>query len=159
MKGLVQDVRFGARLLVRSPAFTAVAVLVLALGIGVNTAVFTLVNALLLEPLNGGRSGRLIGVYNRDLRRPDSYRAFSYGDYTDLRDRSGVFAKLAALDFTMVGVSEQPGVVRHAFVGLVSSNYFDTLGVAPSRGRQFTPEEERPGRLAHVVVVSYEYLA
>ena len=157
MKGLVQDVRFGARLLVRSPAFTSVAVLVLALGIGVNTAVFTLVNALLLEPLNGGRSGRLIGVYNRDVRRPDSYRAFSYGDYTDLRDRSGVFAKLAALDFTMVGVSEQPGVVRHAFVGLVSSNYFDTLGVAPSRGRQFTPEEERPGQLAHVVVVSYEY--
>ena len=154
MKGLVQDVRFGARLLVRSPAFTSVAVLVLALGIGVNTAVFTLVNALLLEPLNGGRSGRLIGVYNRDVRRPDSYRAFSYGDYTDLRDRSGVFAKLAALDFTMVGVSEQPGVVRHAFVGLVSSNYFATLGVAPSRGREFTPEEERPGRLAQVVVVS-----
>ena len=157
MKGLIQDVRFGVRLLVRSPGFTAVAVLVLALGIGVNTAVFTLVNALLLEPLNGGHSGRLIGVYNRDVRHPDTYRAFSYGDYTDLRDRSGVFAKLAALDFTMVGISDQPAVVRRAFVGLVSSNYFDTLGVSVSRGRAFSVAEEQPGHPAHVVVVSYEY--
>lgn len=157
MRGVLQDVRFGARMLARSPGFTAVAVLVLALGIGVNTAVFTLVNAMLLQPLNGGRTGALTGVFDRDVQKPDSYRGLSYPDYVDLRDRSGVFERLAAIDFTMTAISEQPGTTRRSFAGLVSSNYFDTLGAQISHGRSFSAEEERPGGLARVAIASYEY--
>jgi predicted permease len=157
MRGLLQDVRVGARMLAKTPSFTLVAVVVLALGIGVNTAVFTLVNALLLKPLNGGLTGELAGVYNTGTKSPGIYRGISYPDYVDLRDRSGVFEHLTALDMAITGVSEQPGVTRQAFVGVVSSNYFATLGTAVTHGRGFTAAEERPGADARVAVVGHEY--
>jgi predicted permease len=144
-------------MLAKTPGFTAVAVAVLALGIGVNTAVFTLVNAMLLQPLNGGRTGEITGVFNRSTKTPDTYRGVSYPDFVDLRDRSGVFEHLAAIDMSMTGVSDQPGVTRQAFVALVSSNYFETLGTGMHRGRGFTPAEERPGSGARVAIASYEY--
>src|SRR5436190_15572638 len=106
----LQDVRAGARMLAKTPGFTAVAVLVLALGIGVNTAVFTLVNAMLLKPLNGGRTGAIVGVYNAGTKTADTYRGISYPDYVDLRDRSAVFRRLAAVTMEMAGVSDTPGV-------------------------------------------------
>jgi predicted permease len=157
MRGILQDVRVGTRMLLKTPGFTLVAVVVLALGIGVNTAVFTLVNAMLLKPLNGGRTGELTGVYNVGTRSPGVYRAVSYPDYVDLRDRSGVFVRLAALDMAMTAVSDQPGGTRQAFVGLVSSNYFDTLGTTITHGRGFTADEERGASGARVVVASHAY--
>ena len=157
MSGFLQDIRVAARMLTKSPAFTAVALLVLALGIGVNTAVFTLVNAMLLKPLNGGRTGEIVGVYNTSTRTPDTFRGVSYPDYVDLRDRSGVFRHLAAIDMTLTGVSDRPGITRQMFVAVVSSNYFETLGATVARGRGFTRDEERPGSAARVAVASHEY--
>ena len=156
MRSLLQDLRYGARILRRAPGFTMVAVLVLALGIGANTAVFTIVNALLLRPLNNGDTQAVVGLYSRDTARPDRYRGFSYPNYLDVRERSGLFTELAALDFSMVGLSEN-GVTRRVFVALVSSNYFSALGVGTARGRAFSREEERPGRAGNVAIVSYEY--
>jgi hypothetical protein len=154
--GFLQDLRYGIRILLRAPGFTIVAVLVLALGIGANSAVFTIVNALLFRPLNNGHTQALVGVYSRDTKRPDRYRGFSYPNYLEIRERSGLFAELGALDRTMIGLSEH-GVTRRIFAAITSSNYFTTLGVRVGRGRTFTADEERPGHAGRVAIVSYEY--
>jgi hypothetical protein len=143
MARLLQDLRFALRTYVKAPAFTVVAVLVLGLGIGANTAIFTLVNALLFRPLSG-RAGEMVGLYSHDSTTPDSYRAFSYPNYVDVRQRGDVFAGLMAHTFTMVGLPAGD-TTRRAFVEVVSSNYFDTLGVSLAAGRPFSAEEERPG--------------
>ena len=81
---VLQDIRHAIRLLLKNPAFSAVAVLVLALGIGANTAVFSLVNALMLQPTAVEGQG-IVGIYSRDTTRPDRYRAFSWRDYEQIR--------------------------------------------------------------------------
>jgi predicted permease len=154
MTKTLQDLRFGARTLVKTPAFSLVAVAVLALGIGANTAMFTLVNALLLRPL-AGHADELVGLYSHDRSKPGSFRAFSYLDYVDVRDRSDVFENLMAHMFAMVGVPQGDGM-RQTFVDVVSSNYFDTLGVSLAAGRAFTREEERPGAGQAVVIVRHD---
>jgi putative ABC transport system permease protein len=150
---LMQDFRYAVRLLRRTPGFTAVAVLVLALGIGANTAAFSLVNALLLQP-RPGRIDSVVGVFNRDRLKPDAYRDFSYPAYEDLRARGDVFESLMAHSFAMVGIREGERT-RRSFVTLVSANYFSTLGVRLAAGRPFTLEEERPGARPPVVIASY----
>ena len=157
MHQLLQDLRFGARTLRRTPGFTLVAVLVLALGIGANSAMFTLVNALLLRPL-AGRTDEMVGLYSHDRTKPDSYRGFSYPNYVDIRDRNDVFDGLMAHTFAMVGLPEGDAT-RRAFVELISSNYFDTLGVPLSAGRSFTAAEERPGARIPVVIVGTDRAA
>src|SRR5262249_26999921 len=109
MTELVQDLRFGLRTLIKTPAFTTIAVGVLALGIGANSAMFTLVNALLIRPL-GGRVDELVGLYSRDRTKPDSYRGFSYPNYADIRDRNDVFESVTAHTFSMVGVPAGDGL-------------------------------------------------
>jgi predicted permease len=150
---VVQDLRYALRRLRRAPGFTAVAVLVLGLGIGANTAAFSLVNTLLLQP-RPGRIDRLVGVFNRDRLKPDSYRDFSYPAYEDLRARGDVFESLMAHSFALVGVREGD-VTRRSFATLVSANYFSTLGIRLAAGRPFTLEEERPGARAPVAIASY----
>ena len=158
MRHTLQDLRFGVRTLVKTPGFAALAVAVLALGIGANTAMFTVVNALLLRPL-GGHADELFGLYSHDRTRPDSsYRAFSYPNYADIRDRNDVFESLMAHTFSMVGVPAGDGM-RQTFVEVVSSNYFDTLGVPLAAGRTFTADEERPGALLPVVIVRHDRAA
>jgi len=152
-----RDVAYGVRTLSRTPGFTLVAVLVLALGIGANSAMFTLVNALLLRPL-AGRTDEMVGLYSHDRTKPDSYRGFSYPNYVDIRDRNEVFDGLMAHTFAMVGVPEGDAT-RRAFVELISSNYFDTLGVPLSAGRSFTTDEERPGARIPVVIVGADRAA
>src|ERR1035438_4989223 len=140
----------GVRVLAKKPGFTAAAVLVLALGIGANTAIFSLVNAFLLKPLKIPQAEQLVGLYSRDTKKPDSYLSFSYPNFTDLRGQGGVFASLAAHNLAMVAL---PGgdPTRRLFADLVSSNYFDTMGVPLYRGRVFTADEERPGSASPVV--------
>ena len=152
MSHFLQDLRHSIRLLRRSPGFTAVAVLVLALGIGANTAVFSLVNTLLLKPMPG-RIGELVGVFNKDRTKPDSYRAFSYPAYTDLRDSSDVFDSLMAHTLALVGIREGDST-RRTFAAVVSSNYFTTLGVPLAAGRTFSTDEERPGAAIPVAIAS-----
>jgi predicted permease len=150
---LLHDLRYAFRTFARTPGFTVVAILVLALGIGANSAIFSIVNALLFRPLSG-HADELVGVYSHDSTKPDSYRAFSYPNYVDIRERSGVFAGLLAHTMTSVGVGEG-GNTRRTFVALASSNYFDTLGVRLAAGRTFSLDEERPGADQAVAIVNY----
>jgi putative ABC transport system permease protein len=143
MTAFWRDVRYGLRLLARQRGFACIAVIVLALGIGANTAAFSLVNALLLKPRPGRASGEIVGLYSRDRTQPDSYRAFSYPNYADLRGRTDIFASLAAHTFAFAGVTEGSST-RRVFANIVTANFFDTFGVALERGRPFTIDEERP---------------
>jgi predicted permease len=149
---MLSDLRHSLRLLRRTPGFTAVAVLVLALGIGANTSVFSIVNAMLLKPMPG-RIAELVGVFNQDRSKPDSFRGFSYPVYTDLRDHSEVFESLMAHTLSMVGIREGDST-RRTFAAVVSSNYFTTLGIQLAAGRAFSPEEERPGSGIPVAIAS-----
>src|SRR5213593_4469694 len=150
---VIRDLRHALRLLRRTPGFTAVAVLVLALGIGVNAAVFSVVNALVLQP-RPGRIDQALGVFSRERSKPDHYRDFSYPAYTDLRDRSNVFESLMAHTFSTIGIGEGDAV-KQTFAAIVSANYFQTLGVPLAAGRPFTLDEERPGARAPVAIASY----
>src|SRR6266513_175407 len=153
---MMQDFRFAFRQLWKSPGFTATAVIVLALGIGVNTAIFSLVNVLIFEPPHYARPTEIVQLFSQDKKDPKNFRAFSYPTYCDVRDQNTVFSGLLAHDDSVVGLGEK-GNFRRAVVDIVSSNYFSVLGVLPAYGRSFLPEEEKPGAGERVAVVSYSY--
>ena len=151
---LVQDTRFALRTLRRSPGFTLTAVLTLSLGIGVNIAMFRVVNALLLRPLYPG-AGDVVGVRNRSTLPSGEGRAFSYPNYLDLREgTSDIFTSLTAADTTFVGFDDGSGA-RRAMAAAVTTNYFQTFGVALALGRPFTADEERPGAGVRVVILGH----
>ncbi|HEY2801778.1 MAG TPA: ABC transporter permease [Chthoniobacterales bacterium] len=152
----MNDFRFAFRQLRKSPGFTIAAVTVLALGIGVNTAIFTLVNQMLFEPPSYQRPNEIVQLFSQDVKNPKSFRAFSYPTYRDVRDQNSVFSGLLAHRGTVVGLGEK-GNTRRANADMVSSNYFSVLGVLPARGRTFTAEEEQPGQNERVAIVSYSY--
>ncbi len=156
MEGFLQDLRFGFRMLSKKPAFTALAVLVLALGIGANTSIFSLVNAFLLRPLPVEEPGDLYQCFNKSTRNPSSYRAFSYPDYVDLRNTNSTFSRLAAFNLSMVGLTEGEAT-RRVFAAIVTANYFDTFGVSMTQGRAFSEAEEAPGAGIPVAIVSCNY--
>lgn len=151
---LRQDVRFGLRTLRQQPAFAAVAVLTLALGIGANSALFSLANALLLRPLPVRDPGSLVLLYQVAPRlNPHTY--FSYPNYAALRDGNDVFAGVAAFAYNPVALSGGPASAsqpERVLAAVVTANYFDLLGIRPAAGRLFLPHEER-GIGAHPVVV------
>ena len=153
---MINDFRFAFRQLWKSPSFTIAAVAVLALGIGVNTAIFSLVNVMVLQPPAYQRPAEIVQLFSQDKKDPKSFRAFSYPTYCDIRDQNSVFSGLLAHDDTTVGIGEK-GNVRRAVVDLVSSNYFSVLGVSPVSGRAFLPEEEKPDAGVRVAVASYTY--
>jgi predicted permease len=151
---LMKDLRYGVRRLARSPGFTFVAVLSLALGIGANTAIFSLVNTALLRPLPVERPEQIVSLANAAGSR--GFPAFSYPNYKDFRDRSGeVFDGLYAYRFAPLSVSHE-GTSERLWGYVVTGNYFEVLGVRAALGRVLTPDDDRlPG--AHpVTVVSYE---
>jgi predicted permease len=152
---MLQDLRFAVRTFAKTPGFTLLAVLVLAIGIGANTAMFSVINAVMFKPLSG-RAGELVGVFSRNRTKPDEYRAFSYPNYADLREQSrDLFDGLMAHMFAMVGETVGDST-RRTFVSVASSNYFETLDVRLAAGRTFTSEEERPGARLPVVIVGYQ---
>ena len=153
MAALLQDIRYGIRLLFRHRGFTAIAALVLAFGIGANTAVFTIVNTLILKPRPGVPDSELAGVFSRDRTQADAYRSFSYPNFADLRDRKELFVSLAAHNFSLLGLTEGT-VTRRIFADVITANYFDTFGVPLARGRAFTMDEERPGADLPVAIAS-----
>lgn len=156
MDTIWQDFRYAARMLAKNPGFTAVAVLVLALGIGANIAMFALTNALLLKPIEARDPHELVALYGKHLTRPNTYREFSYPSFQDIRELNTTFASLMAHDMTIVGLAEGE-VTRRVFAQAVSYDFFDTFGVHPFRGRFFSAEEEAPGSGIPVAVVSHEY--
>lgn len=153
---MLQDFRFALRQLWKSPGFTATAAIVLALGIGVNTAIFSLVNAMLFSPPPYQQPNEVVQLFSQDKKNPKNFRAFSYPTFADIRAQNTVFAGLLAHTETVVGLGEK-GDTHRAPADLVSSNYFSVLGVRPASGRTFLPEEEIAGRAEHVAIVSYRY--
>jgi putative ABC transport system permease protein len=147
MRTLLDDFRYGLRRLLKSPAFTTVAVVILALGIGANSAIYTLLDQVLLRSLPVKEPDRLVllrysGANNGySSTRADQYLYFSYPMYRDLRDHNSVFSGLIATAWAQVGVQwhNEPGLAE---AELVSGNYFDVLGVQPALGRLFVPAED-----------------
>ena len=153
---MIQDFRFALRQLIKAPGFTIAAVLVLALGIGANTAVFSLVHTLLFAPPGYAEPHELVQIFSQDKKNPKSFRAFSYPTLNDIREQNSVFSGVAAHNVAIVGIGEK-GNTRRAFADIVSANYFAVLGVTLRQGRTFLAEEEKPGRAAPVALVSYSY--
>jgi predicted permease len=153
---LFQDVRFALRLLVRSPALTTVAILSLALGIGANTTVFTLVNAILLNPMPVQDISRLVMVGTGEVRNgaPVHLEGTSRLNYEDLRDQNTVFSGVVLTGFAPLALSGT-GEPEQLLGQIVTGNYFDVLGAPVAAGRTFAPvEDQQPG--AHpVTVLSY----
>jgi putative ABC transport system permease protein len=151
MESFIQDLRFGARMLLKNPGFTLIAVLTLAMGIGANTGVFSLVNTVLLRPLPIAQPERIVEItpQNKGLG-----FGFSYPYYQDFRDKNDVMEGLLAYRFTPMSLS-QSGNNERLWGYLVSGNYFDLLGVRAMRGRMFTQEEDREPGANPVAVVSY----
>ena len=151
-----QDVRYALRGMRRSPGFTAVAVLSLALGIGANTAIFSVVNALMLRTLPVRDPGRLVELLFKAPGQ-DHFDAFDWKNYQHYLENNHVFSGLIAASdtpFAIRGEGLEPEIVRGGFV---STNYFSTLGVNPMLGRLIGPEDGSPGASADVAVVSWSY--
>jgi predicted permease len=150
MNDFVQDLRFALRQMARKPGITVLTVLSLALGIGVNSSIFSLVNAVLFRDLPGQRTGELVDVYIGE-EGEYQYATSSYPDYKDLRDQNGVLSALAAVNLSLV-TWDAGERAQMLFGEEVSGNYFDVFGVRPAHGRWFLPEEDaKPG--THPVVV------
>ena len=162
MRNTIDDVRYGLRLLRKSPAFTCVAVLTLALGIGANTAVYTLLDQAILRRLPVEEPDRLVVLrFSGDdtgssHARGDSHLIFSYPMYRDLRDRNSVLSGLSATSWAQVGVRwhNQPDLAN---AELVSGNYFDVLGLKPSVGRLLVATDDLTQNGNPVAVLSFNY--
>jgi len=153
MRTLWQDIRYGFRMLVRNPGFSIVVVLVLAFGIGANTAIFSVINILLLRPLPVKEPDRLIPLFRYYPIR-SSYSSFSYPDYLDFRNQNEVFSGLLA--FSDIDLNMSSGEHTERISGaIVSGNYFSVLGLEPTQGRFFMPEEDKTPGSHTVAVVSH----
>ena len=150
---MLQDLRYGLRMLAKSPAFTSIAVLSLALGIGANSAIFSLVNVLLLRPIPVQEPERLASVFMSDQRNPGNL-PLSHLNFKDLRDQNEVFSGMAAFAFAQVNWSR--GTESEQIpLQVVTANYFGVLGAEPATGRSFRPEEEH--KPTPVAVISYGF--
>jgi putative ABC transport system permease protein len=153
LEDVVGDVRFGARMLRKNPGFTAVAVLTLALGIGANSAIFSVINSVLLRPLPYGDPARLVMVWEKNSQSPNPHNTVSPPDFLDWRSQEGVFAGMAAIydeRDNLTGNGDPQEVILQG----VSQNFFSVLGVRPILGSDFTPENDQPGH-DNVVILSY----
>jgi len=154
---MIQDFKFAFRQLLKSPGFTAVAVLTLALAIGVNSAIFALINGVVLHPVVPERPNEVVNVFRARQNASHDYRQFSYNEYRELRVNGGdVFADVAALEFAVAGIGRDHEM-RRSFAFLTSENYFSLMGAKPYRGRFYSGEECKPNANITVVVTSYGF--
>lgn len=153
IEAFLKDLRYGLRVLIKNPAFTVVAVLALALGIGATTAIFSVVNAVLLRPLPFKDAERLVTI--QEAKDGNSWNTVSFGDYVDFRERQQSFDEIAAFtatwNFNLFGAGE-PAQLQGQYV---SANLFSMLGVAPARGRDFLPAEDKAGAQVQVAILSH----
>ena len=154
MSAVIQDFKYALRMLRKSPGFTAIAVVTLALGIGANTAIFSVVNSVLLKPLPYPEPDRLVAVSGLNTRLGEKGRALSFPDIEDLQKQSTVLEHVSAYTdatATITGAGEP----LHMPSAVVSAETFAALNVMPILGRNFAPGEDRPGN--YVVILSHEF--
>ena len=125
---MIRDFKFAFRQLFKTPAFTISAATVLALGIGVNTAVFSLVNTLFFAPPAYAKPHEMVQLFSQDKKDPKKFRGFSYPTYLDIREQNTVFSDVLGFNLALIGLG-QKGETRRTFAGIVTSNYFSVLGV------------------------------
>jgi len=155
METILQDLRYAVRMLMKTPSFSIVATIALALGIGANTAIFSVVNAVLLRPLPFMNAEQLMMVWETDSSRGQLHGSASYPNFADWRDQSHVFEHMASYhnnDFIMTGRGESTRLQG----AVVNADLFPLLGVAPMLGRGFLPDEDKPGDTGRVVLLSQE---
>ncbi len=148
---LMQDIRYGIRMLLQNPAFTAIAVLTLALGIGANSAIFSVINSVLLRPLPYDESNRLVILWERSPQLDGM--SIAYPNFIDWRNQNKVFEKIGVYrrqSYNLTGSGEPVQVLG----GMVSADLFEALRIKPAIGRIFNQEEDKPGG-KEVVVLSY----
>jgi predicted permease len=156
LETFLQDLRYGARMLAKNPGFTAVAVLTLALGIGPNTAIFSVVNAVLLRPLSYKDPDRLVEISEKNSKLGVNWFAVAPANFLDWQQQNHVFESMAIFglwseELYLAG----EGPPEELQGRRVSASYFPLLGVQPILGRTFLPEEDGPGH--HVVVLTYAF--
>src|SRR5678815_537360 len=154
MNTLLQDIRFGLRMLLKSPSVSIVATIALALGIGANTAIFSVVNAVLLRPLPFPNPDSLVAVFETAPALGRSRGSHSYPNFLDFRAQNTVFEHASSYhgsDFIMTGRGE-PARLQGA---VVTADLFPLLGVQPILGRTFLPDEDKPTETGRVVVLSH----
>ncbi|HWT02781.1 MAG TPA: ABC transporter permease [Pyrinomonadaceae bacterium] len=151
---LWQDLRYGVRMLRKNPGFTLVAVFTLALGIGANTAIFSVVNAVLLRPLSFANPERLVTLWGKSTDTGADRIPLSYLNFTDYKNQAQSFEHVAACDTSEAVLTSPDGEPESLNGARVSADLFPLLGVAPALGRAFSAEEDRPGGAA-VVVISH----
>ncbi|HET9525836.1 MAG TPA: ABC transporter permease [Pyrinomonadaceae bacterium] len=155
MQNLIQDIRFGLRMLLKSPSISIVATIALALGIGANTAIFSVVNAVLLRPLPFPNPDSLVSLFETDRQRGLQRGSHSYPNFFDLRDQNTVFERIAPYysgSFIMTGRGE-PVRLEGA---VATADLFPLLGIAPLHGRTFVAEEDKPSTTGRVVILSQQ---
>jgi predicted permease len=138
----LQDLRYGLRMLVKSPGFTTIAILTLALGIGANTALFSVVNGVLLNPLAYPQSGQLVAIYGKTTGYEQA--PINYPNFQDWQRETQAFSSMAIYrnqDYNFIGTGEAERLTGY----MVSADFFSTLGVAPVLGRTFRPDDDHPG--------------
>src|SRR6266851_3326050 len=156
--GLKQDLRYAARMLRKTPGFTAVAILTLALGIGANTAVFTIVNTFLLNPLPVEHASQLAAVNTAQAEKtsePLDLRPLSFLNLKDYREKNHAFSSLAGYSSPMALTMSAGSESQRVFAEVVTGNYFDTLGIRPRMGRFFQPDEDTTPGANPVVVIGH----
>lgn len=154
MNNLMQDIRFGLRMLLKSPGISIIAIIALALGIGANTAIFTVVNAVLLRPLPFPDPDSLVAVFETDLSRGQQRGSHSYPNFFDVRAQNTVFERVASYhdsNFVMTGRGEPVRLQG----SVATADLIPLLGVAPMLGRTFHPDEDKPLASGRAVILSY----
>ena len=154
METLLKDSRYGLRMLLKSPGFTFVALLSLALGIGANTAIFSMVSAFLFAPLPVERASQLVSIFTMDAKNPGPLPT-SHLNFIDYRDKNDAFSDILGYTFAQVSLSGTGGESKQLFAQVVSGNYFDVLGVKAEQGRMFSADEDKTPGTNPVVVLSY----
>ena len=156
MDSIIKDIRYGVRGLLKRPGFTAIALVALALGIGANTAIFSLVNAVVIRPLPFPDPDRLVWVYG-NIRNGGSRASVSPPDFLDYRSQNKTFEQFAASGTQPLSVNlTGSGEPERLFASAVTGNYFDTFGITPAIGRTFTIDNEKPGS-DQVTVLSHAF--
>ncbi|MGH9970953.1 MAG: ABC transporter permease, partial [Pyrinomonadaceae bacterium] len=155
METVFRDIRYGVRGLLKHPGFTAIAVITLALGIGANTAIFSLVNAVLLKPLPFPEADRLVmvGEDMSSLGSPRNYSEAAPGTYADWKAQQSVFDDMAALNWRPLNLTGDGEPEKIPSYG-VTTNFYSLIGVQPAIGRSFTSDEDKPGG-AKVAILSH----